>query len=301
MTVDGRQSSSIGMSWNGLATFLRKTVGATDALALDSGGSTTMWINGEGCGELSFRWRGKARGRRGYAGQRAGRLQSSRSRTTSPPPGALSIGMTSSRILCRFQSFSPSAPGGDGYVMTVKNPSGGVDSARVGDLCGHQLYRPGPDLLRVSRQPCGNGYERCGIFARDNGNQAFTSTTYKGNCYAMIYQTDTGQVQAAKVVNGVLTDFLALSPIYLQVFRLAHVCASAATVRTSFICLMATQFASRMTQPSGVAIVESAMTAITAATATSTARGLTTSTHLLQRIVFRLGWASALMPANPPA
>jgi hypothetical protein len=61
-----------------------------------------------------------------------------------------------------------------------------------------------------------NGYENCGIFARDNGNQAFTSGTYNGNCYAMIYRTDTGQLQAAKVIGGAITDFLASRPIYLK-------------------------------------------------------------------------------------
>ena len=36
------------MSWNELAAFLLNTVGATDAIALDGGGSTTTWINGQG-------------------------------------------------------------------------------------------------------------------------------------------------------------------------------------------------------------------------------------------------------------
>ena len=216
MTVDGRQTSSIGMSWNGLATFLRNTVGATDALALDSGGSTTMWINGEGVVNSPS----------DAAGERpvADAVMLVNEPTTSVFPlqdnftaAGRSLHWDDKFKYSAVSSFSPSAPGGDGYVMTVKNPSGGVDSARAGDLADINYTVQAQIYCEYRATIAANGYERCGIFARDNGNQAFTSTTYKGNCYAMIYKTDTGQVQAAKVVNGVLTDFLASSPIYLQV------------------------------------------------------------------------------------
>jgi len=113
-------------------------------------------------------------------------------------------------------SFSPTAPGGDGLVLTVKNPSGGVDSARVGDLSDTNYTVQAQIYCEYRSNVAANGYENCGTFARDNGNQAFTSGTYNGNCYAMIYRTDTGQLQAAKVIGGAITDFLASRPIYIR-------------------------------------------------------------------------------------
>jgi hypothetical protein len=47
VTVDGRSSASVGMTLIGFADYL-KSLGATYALNLDGGGSTTMWVDGEG-------------------------------------------------------------------------------------------------------------------------------------------------------------------------------------------------------------------------------------------------------------
>src|ERR1017187_9675945 len=215
MTVDGRQGSSIGMSWNGLATFLLNTVGATDALALDSGGSATMWINGEGV--VNSPSDGSER-----AVADAVMLVNAPTGSVFPlqdnfTAAGRALNWDDKFKYAAVSNFSPTAPGGDGYVLTVKNPSGDVDSARVGDLADTNYTVQGQIYCEYRAAIAANGYERCGIFARDNGNQAFTSTTYKGNCYAMFYKTDTGQVQAAKVVNGGITDFLASSPAYLEV------------------------------------------------------------------------------------
>ena len=214
MTVDGRQTKSIGMSWNQLASFLLNTVGATDALALDSGGSTTMWINGEGVVNVPSDGSERAV---------ADAVMLVNQPTSSVFPLQDNFAATGRSLhwddkfmYSAVSSFSPSAPGGDGYVLTVKNPSGGMDSARVGDLADTNYTAQAQIYCEYRASVAGNGYELCGIFARDNGNQAFTSTTYQGNCYAMLYRTDTGQVQAAKVVNGVITDFLASSPVYLK-------------------------------------------------------------------------------------
>jgi exopolysaccharide biosynthesis protein len=46
VTIDGRQEASLGMSFAEMADFLL-TLGATDALNLDGGGSTAMVIDGE--------------------------------------------------------------------------------------------------------------------------------------------------------------------------------------------------------------------------------------------------------------
>src|SRR5690606_16139501 len=47
VTVDGRSSSSVGMTCNQLADLMRG-LGAAKAMRLDGGGSTTMWIKGRG-------------------------------------------------------------------------------------------------------------------------------------------------------------------------------------------------------------------------------------------------------------
>ncbi len=214
MTVDGRQTASIGMSWNGLATFLLNTVGATDAIALDSGGSTTMWINGEGV--VNVPSDGSER-----AVADAVMLVNQPTGSVFPLQDNFTSAGRSLKWDDRFKYsavslFSLVAPGGDGYVMTVKNTAGGVDSARVGDLSDTNYTVQSQIYCEYRANIAANGYEDCCIFARDNGNQAFTATTYtNGNCYAMIYKTDTGQVQAGKVVNSVFTDFLAASPIYI--------------------------------------------------------------------------------------
>jgi hypothetical protein len=91
-----------------------------------------------------------------------------------------------------------------------------VDSARVGDLSDTNYTVQAQIYCEYRSNVAGNGYENCGIFARDDGNQAFTSGTYNGNCYAMIYRTDTGQIEAAKVAGGIITDFLASRPIYIK-------------------------------------------------------------------------------------
>lgn len=215
ITVDGRQTASLGMSWNGLASFLLNTVGATDAIALDGGGSTTMWINGQGV--VNVPSDGSER-----AVADAVMLVNQPTGSAFPlpddfTPAGRTLKWDDKMKYSAVSAFSPSSPGGDGYVMTVKNPAGGADTSRVGDLADTNYTVEAHIYCEYRAAIAGNGYERCGVFARDNGNQAFTSTANKGNGYAMIYKTDTGQVQAAKLIDGVITDFLASSPIYLTV------------------------------------------------------------------------------------
>ena len=46
VTVDGRSAESVGMNLNELAAFLLE-LGAIDAMNLDGGGSTTMFLDGK--------------------------------------------------------------------------------------------------------------------------------------------------------------------------------------------------------------------------------------------------------------
>jgi len=50
--VDGRQTFSVGMTLNELATYLLK-LGCTDAMNLDGGGSATLWYVGKVCNRPS--------------------------------------------------------------------------------------------------------------------------------------------------------------------------------------------------------------------------------------------------------
>lgn len=47
VTVDGRQPGAIGMTGDESAALMSR-LGAEDALMLDGGGSSTMWIEGRG-------------------------------------------------------------------------------------------------------------------------------------------------------------------------------------------------------------------------------------------------------------
>ena len=46
MVVDGRQRSSVGMTYTELAKYMREKLGCDEALNLDGGGSATLWVFG---------------------------------------------------------------------------------------------------------------------------------------------------------------------------------------------------------------------------------------------------------------
>ena len=46
LVVDGRSAQSIGMTTDDMGAFFRDTLGATDAVNQDGGGSSTMVVNG---------------------------------------------------------------------------------------------------------------------------------------------------------------------------------------------------------------------------------------------------------------
>jgi hypothetical protein len=55
----------------------------------------------------------------------------------------------------------------------------------------------------------GDGFERGGLFCRDSGTGALGLTTYGGgDCYALVYDSDTGAVRAGKYVQGTFTALL---------------------------------------------------------------------------------------------
>ncbi len=110
----------------------------------------------------------------------------------------------------RVQQVSPAAPGGDGYALVVKDPAGGYDSARIGPL-GLSDYAVEAQLWCDYRpQLASNGFERVGVFARDDGNGGFEgSTSGGGSCYALTWDSHDGRVRCLRVVRGVVTDLIA--------------------------------------------------------------------------------------------
>lgn len=110
--------------------------------------------------------------------------------------------------------LQPAAPGGDGFAVQVNDPAGGTDTIRLGSAattdCVLQAdifceYRPG----LVSQ-----GYERLGIFVRDNTGGSFDRTSSgNGACYALTWDSDDGRLRCARASGGVLHD-LAPTPIY---------------------------------------------------------------------------------------
>lgn len=106
-------------------------------------------------------------------------------------------------------SHSPAAPGGDGFVLHVRDTSGGIDTARTGTGSETDYFVQADIWCSFRPELIANGFERVGIFARDNGNGLFTgasSSGVQGNCYGMAWDSGDGRLWCFKTVGGVLTD-----------------------------------------------------------------------------------------------
>ena len=113
---------------------------------------------------------------------------------------------------CVVRSFSPAAPGGDGRALFLTDEGnhgqGSSESVLVGRP-GHRNYFVQCQVYFNYGAPAGSGYERYGIFLRDDGFAGLT-TTFEGagNGYALLWDTDDGRLRAGKIVDAVITDFL---------------------------------------------------------------------------------------------
>ncbi|MFB3894991.1 MAG: hypothetical protein ACE14V_01690 [bacterium] len=111
-------------------------------------------------------------------------------------------------------AFSPTSPGGDGYVLVVKDPSGGYESTRIGNSTDSDYFVQSDIYCQYRSDVASDGFERYGIFARDSGNGGFEGTTGGGGyCYLMAYDSNSGRLWCGKSINGVITDFNT-TPIY---------------------------------------------------------------------------------------
>jgi hypothetical protein len=106
------------------------------------------------------------------------------------------------------QAFQPTAPGGDGHVLVVKDPAGGYESTAIGYGSDYAVeadlwcdYRP---------ELAADGFERIGIFARDDGNGGFLGTSGGGgSCYTLTFDSHDGRVRCLRSVRGVVTELMA--------------------------------------------------------------------------------------------
>jgi len=208
IVIDGRTTQSVGMSFQEMATFCSTTLGATDAINLDGGGSSTIVVEG------TLRNNPSGGSQRAIPNAlllvRRERAEPLGVETDSFPVQGRQLPWDDKFTPNLVVPLSPIAPGGDGHVMVVMDPSGGFEVARVGHRWDRDYfveawiycdYRPG-------HAPA--GFERSGIFAYDQGQGAFDSDRYGGgHNYLMTFDSHTGAIIAGKTVDGTVTNFLA--------------------------------------------------------------------------------------------
>lgn len=220
VVCDGRSEASAGMTFAEMASFLINTLGVTEAVNLDGGGSSTMVVNGTV---------------RNVPSDGSERLVANavllvkRDTSTVFPvndafgPAGRVLEWDDKFTYHDVVSFSPASPGGDGYVIKVQDPAGGADTTRCGDFDDTD-YTVEADIYCDHRPDVsGDGFERYGLFARDSGTGAFGLSSYGGgNCYAMTYDSHDGRLRAAKFINGGLVDFLEDARVYLPASEWRH-------------------------------------------------------------------------------
>ncbi len=219
VTFDGRQPSySIGANFGEMADFLISELDAEFAVNFDGGGSTTMVVNDAVANCPSDSADPPCTGTQRAVGNALMLVQRTADSDFPFADDLTAAGRTLSWddkfSMNPVEAFSPTSPDGDGYVMTVLNPYGGFETASTGSP-GDTNYTVSADFYCEYRSDvAADGYELVGLFARDNGNAAFDSTSYGGgNCYAITHNSQDGRIRAGKYVDGVFTDFVA-TPIY---------------------------------------------------------------------------------------
>lgn len=220
VTFDGRQSGyAVGASTSEEADFLINALGVENAINLDGGGSTSMVINDVVVNCPSDNASTPCTGT-----ERAdpnAMLLIRRVATSNLPlsdefvSAGRELPWDDKFTLNPVEAFAPAAPSGDGFALRVFNPDGGHETVSTGapgdadysvEAWVYCDYRPGL---------AGDGYERVGVFARDDGNGNFESTsTGGGDCYALTFDSDDGRIRAAVVQDGAVTDFLEGSPMF---------------------------------------------------------------------------------------
>ncbi len=212
VVCDGRWTGvSEGMTFAEAATFLTGSLGAIDAVNLDGGGSSTMWVNGS-----------RRNAPEGGSWERpignAVLLVKQDTAVALPfadpfPASGRRIGWDDKFSDSLVVPFTIPSPGGDGYVIQVQNPRGNASSIRHGNLTDADYTVEADIYCEYRGADAGLGYERCGLFARDSGTGAFDLASYGGaDAYMLSYDTGSGRLRTGKFVDGALTDFSSGDP-----------------------------------------------------------------------------------------
>jgi hypothetical protein len=208
VTFDGRQApTTIGADFQMMSDFLRGSLGVRDAINLDGGGSTTLVIDGAVTNSPSG----------GVQRAVANGIMLIREARTSTFPlvdpfgaGGRVVDFEDKFSTNPVVAFAPTSPGGDGFVLEVMDPRGGIDTVSAGRHDDRNIGVEAHVHCDLRPEVSADGFERSGIFARDSGDAAFDRTGLGGgNCYAMFFDSDSGEVRCVKSVEGVLTDFTA--------------------------------------------------------------------------------------------
>jgi hypothetical protein len=107
--------------------------------------------------------------------------------------------------------FDSSNQKGDGHAFFMYDDN--VDHARhesmiIGNVHDRNYYVEAEVYFNYKPELASNGFERYGILMRDDGFAGVDMTFEgKGNCYAMLYDSDDGRLRAARVLNASITDF----------------------------------------------------------------------------------------------
>ncbi|PKO16056.1 hypothetical protein CVU37_11930 [candidate division BRC1 bacterium HGW-BRC1-1] len=110
-------------------------------------------------------------------------------------------------------AFATAAPtGGDGLALFVTDSTNSGDGVMESVMVGrvdHRDYSTQVDCYFNYKGDTGIGYERYGLFARDDGFAGLDQTFEgRGNCYAITYDSDDGRLRAARISEATITDLL---------------------------------------------------------------------------------------------
>lgn len=206
VVVDGRQKKSGGMTFSELAEFLKTKLGAEEAVNLDGGGSSTMIVNGSLKNSPS-----DLNGARPVGNAL---LASVIRRHTSPlstdnfTKNGRALEWKDKFTFNPVLAFQPKAPKGDGYVLMVQDPSGGYEAVHTGRITDRNYSVEAWFYCEYRPEDKDGGFERYGLFARDNGNVCFESDTTLSGCYALTFESGDGRIRAGKVKEGGFEDLL---------------------------------------------------------------------------------------------
>ncbi|BBM84807.1 hypothetical protein [Candidatus Uabimicrobium amorphum] len=120
------------------------------------------------------------------------------------------------RDLCMWQDkfTSPETVAVKGEsVATICDPSGGVDTISL-KTTQKSMYIAADIYCEYRPELTTQGFERVGIFVRDNGNGVFEHSSYKGSCYGMAWDSHDGRLWCFRVDSGKIVD-LSEVPIYM--------------------------------------------------------------------------------------